>query len=42
MKKHSKDKGWPKHCDIDYTTITMSGSVEKVKACVEYYLKILV
>jgi hypothetical protein len=41
LKKHSKDDGWPKHADIDDTTLTMSSSVEVVKTYVEYCKKIL-
>jgi sugar phosphate isomerase/epimerase len=41
LKKHAKDNGWPKHCDIDDTTLTMANSVEEVKTYVEYCRKIL-
>jgi sugar phosphate isomerase/epimerase len=41
LKKHAKDNGWPKHADIDDTTLSMSNSVEEVKTYVEYCRKIL-
>jgi sugar phosphate isomerase/epimerase len=41
MKKHANDDGWPKHGDIDDTTLTMANSVEEVKTYVEYCRKIL-
>jgi sugar phosphate isomerase/epimerase len=42
LKKHAKDDKWPKHADIDDTTLTMSNSVEEVKFYVEYCRKVLI